>query len=462
MGFFIALHVGAGRISQKNEDAIASLMRRACTSAKDVLLRGGNSLDGAVSAVSVLEDDPLTNAGFGSNLSEDGEVEVDASVTNGERQGFAAVGSVPGRVQNPVALAAALLHHANRGPLQPLSRVPPRVLVGHGALRWAVRHNVALSIGEDGLRSPAATQRWKRYQSMARAQAAEATNGAAVQPPSKRARLAPDTAGARDGREEPVAAATSASASSAVNDGAEATESATATATATAGEGATSADDCVHDTVGAICVDSSGVVSAAASSGGIAFKTPGRVGLAALPGHGCWSRSGNRTASGSGSDSGSGFCADAATVDARYGVGCCMSGAGEETMSLSLAERIAQSSCRSAERHTGSAESRAGVLKQAAQWGLDQLSRGTHGGGFLLVQTPPASDACSGADVCGKVALICAHSTPAMGFAFMSSSDVVPVAMVQRHNATGSDRDSTLHNSGGTISHHEVECELCS
>ena len=56
-------------------------------------------MDGAVSAVSVLEDDPLTNAGFGSNLSEDGEVEVDASVTNGERQGFAAVGSVPGRVR---------------------------------------------------------------------------------------------------------------------------------------------------------------------------------------------------------------------------------------------------------------------------------------------------------------------------------------------------------------------------
>ena len=127
MAFFIAVHVGAGRISQKNEDAINKLMGRACKSAKDVLLRGGNSLDGAVSAVSMLEDDPLTNAGFGSNLSEDGEVEVDASVTNGESQGFAAVGSVPGQVQNPVTLAAALLRHASGGPQQPLSRVPPRV-----------------------------------------------------------------------------------------------------------------------------------------------------------------------------------------------------------------------------------------------------------------------------------------------------------------------------------------------
>ena len=37
-------------------------------------------------------------------------------------------------------------------------------------------------------------------------------------------------------------------------------------------------DDCLLDTVGAICVDSSGRVASAVSSGGIVLKQPGRLG----------------------------------------------------------------------------------------------------------------------------------------------------------------------------------------
>ena len=100
------------------------------------------------------------------------------------------------------------------------------------------------------------------------------------------------------------------------------------------------------------------------------------------------------------------------------------------------------------------------ALKNAAQWGLDQLSRGTHGGGFLLVQTPPAGDVNAAAGVCGKVALICAHSTPAMGFAFMSSSDVEPTATVQRQNACNNGNHDSSGSSCGAISYHEIECKL--
>lgn len=43
-----------------------------------------------------LKDDPSTNAGHGSNLTEDGHVECDASIMDGHSGAFAAVGAVPG------------------------------------------------------------------------------------------------------------------------------------------------------------------------------------------------------------------------------------------------------------------------------------------------------------------------------------------------------------------------------
>ena len=51
-------------------------------------------------------------------------------------------------------------------------------------------------------------------------------------------------------------------------------------------------DDCDrHDTVGALTIDSQGVIAVALSSGGISLKYPGRVGDTAIPGAGFWIKS---------------------------------------------------------------------------------------------------------------------------------------------------------------------------
>lgn len=95
-GFFVAVHVGAGYHAPSNEKALRSAMKRACLAAASVLRKGpGGSVDAVAAAIQVLEDDPITNAGRGSNLTEDGNVECDASLMDGQSGAFGAVGAVP-------------------------------------------------------------------------------------------------------------------------------------------------------------------------------------------------------------------------------------------------------------------------------------------------------------------------------------------------------------------------------
>merc|ERR1719410_3390084 len=131
---FVGVHIGAGQHSEARTGLYLEICAAACQAGIDVLRAGGSAVEAATKATMVLEDAGETNAGFGSNLTESGTVEMDAGLMDGSSLLFGSVGAVSG-VKNPI------LEEQGKG-LLPLGRVPPGFLVGEGATEWAVRHNI--------------------------------------------------------------------------------------------------------------------------------------------------------------------------------------------------------------------------------------------------------------------------------------------------------------------------------
>jgi beta-aspartyl-peptidase (threonine type) len=119
-----------------------------------VLARGGAVLDAVVEAVAVLEDDPHFNAGLGSVLTEDGVVEMDASVMAGDSLGAGAV-AVVSESRHPVRLARAVLAEGREV-----------LLVGEAAVALGARHGLERCAPET-LVTAEARRRWRGRQAAA-------------------------------------------------------------------------------------------------------------------------------------------------------------------------------------------------------------------------------------------------------------------------------------------------------
>jgi len=127
----LIVHGGAGGVSAEDPEgsgAVAGCLA-AVRAGYDVLARGGSALDAAVQAVRVLEDDPRFNAGTGSVLNRDGDVECDASVMSGD--GRAGAVACVRDVKNPVVLARLVME-----------QTPHVLLAGPGAEAFADAHGV--------------------------------------------------------------------------------------------------------------------------------------------------------------------------------------------------------------------------------------------------------------------------------------------------------------------------------
>jgi L-asparaginase / beta-aspartyl-peptidase len=124
MPISLIVHGGAWDIPDDEVAEHQAGCRAALAAGWQVLEAGGAALEAVEAAVRVLEDAPIFDAGVGSVLNRDGDVELDAAIMDGPSLRSGAVAAVR-RVRNPITLARRVLE----------SQVI--LLVGLGAERFA-------------------------------------------------------------------------------------------------------------------------------------------------------------------------------------------------------------------------------------------------------------------------------------------------------------------------------------
>lgn len=123
----IMVHGGAGAwYLDSGRIALAqTACREAAAAGQRVLTAGGTALDAVETAVHILEDCPVLDAGRGSFANQDGAVEMDALIMDGASLNLGAVAAVQ-RVRHPISLARRVMLDTNH-----------TFLVGVGADRFA-------------------------------------------------------------------------------------------------------------------------------------------------------------------------------------------------------------------------------------------------------------------------------------------------------------------------------------
>jgi beta-aspartyl-peptidase (threonine type) len=128
--YALAIHGGAGApprtpFSQSREAEYRQGLALALAAGQRLLERGECALNAVEAAVTVLEDDPLFNAGRGAVLCSDGSVELDAAIMSGSDLRAGAVAGLR-HIKNPIQLARRLLDTS-----------PHVFLIGNGAEDFA-------------------------------------------------------------------------------------------------------------------------------------------------------------------------------------------------------------------------------------------------------------------------------------------------------------------------------------
>ena len=234
----LLIHGGAWAIPADAAAAHEAGVRNALETGYKVLSLGGSALDAVEAAVTVLEDDPTFDAGYGSFLTSDGRVQLDALLRDGGRMKAGGVACVE-HLRNPIQAARIVLEKS-----------PHVYFVGAGAELFAAAHGMAL-IENGELVLDRERERLAHAKLREAAGFADETFSGPEEIPAHVLHddKSPETAFPHNPERFPFSS---------------------------------------HDTVGAVALDARGNLAAATSTGGTLNKTPGRVGDSSLIGCGCY------------------------------------------------------------------------------------------------------------------------------------------------------------------------------
>ena len=114
--FAIVVHGGAGTLLKKNmtdemEKAYKQKLEEALNVGYSILKENGTSINAVEATIKILEDSELFNAGKGSVLSNNEEVEMDASIMTGNNLNAGAVSGIK-KIKNPITLARKVMEES--------------------------------------------------------------------------------------------------------------------------------------------------------------------------------------------------------------------------------------------------------------------------------------------------------------------------------------------------------------
>ncbi|MCC9135922.1 isoaspartyl peptidase/L-asparaginase family protein [Pontibacter silvestris] len=133
--FAIAIHAGAQNMDKKkvNPDkdrAYRNGLETALQAGWEILAKRGSAVDAVEAAVRSMEENPLFNAGIGSSLTKDGDIEFDAAIMEGKGLQAGAIGGVH-YIQYPISLARIVMDTSKH-----------TFLSGTGAEEYALKYNL--------------------------------------------------------------------------------------------------------------------------------------------------------------------------------------------------------------------------------------------------------------------------------------------------------------------------------
>ena len=114
MKAIVVVHGGAGDIPDSRVKPKLEGVKSAVLAAIKALQAKNSSRKAASFAVASMENDPAFNAGFGSVLNEDGEVEMDAAVMNGKDLALGGVAAVGMPTYNSYQNRLSIYHIVGR------------------------------------------------------------------------------------------------------------------------------------------------------------------------------------------------------------------------------------------------------------------------------------------------------------------------------------------------------------